>query len=1202
MAIKRISVKTNTAQVKTVTSQPAQVKVKKITAALPTAVYTRFIDLLDVSGTPTTTNSFIQWNGSSFTFVPTPMDSDGVDAQIDSAFDVKSTSDLSEGTNLYYTTTRVDSAIDVRVDQTFVRNFIDQSFIDTFDTHDSSAIQGMIDVTIAATDTHDSAAVVNQIEREVDQAFINQFDTHDSAAVNGQIDDRVTKAFVDNLNVDADTLDGQHGAYYLDYNNFTNVPVDVFHDSALTQGQIDSTLDGNVTIGGNLTVDGHIAGPSTMIIDPAVIGDNTGTVVIKGQLEVLGNTTTFEANEVAIENKTITLANGATTKNHADGAGFVIEGFTNTTLRYEADFDGLQFNKTPYVGLNRILTTGDTFSSHDSAVTGAQIDSAFGVKSTTDLAEGINLYYTTVRVDSAIDDKVDATFVRGFIDQSFINTFDTHDSAAVAGQITNTVTQSFIDGFDTHDSAAVVAQINAEVDQAFIDQFDTHDSAAVVNQINLEVDQAFINQFDTHDSAAVAGQINSTVDQTFIDGFDTHDSAAVQGQIDTALAGFTSYDSAAVDAQIDSAVNQAFIDQFDTHDSAAIQAMINATLAVTDTHDSAAVLGQINDTVNQAFINQFDTHDSAAVVAQINDEVDQAFINQFDTHDSAAVQGQINSTLAGDITIGGNLMVDGYIGGPSTMTIDPETIGTDSGTLIILGNLQVEGETTTINSTTLSINDKNIVLADSATNAAEANGAGITVNGANATIQYKSSGDKWEFNKAPYYGADRLLTTADDTHDSAAVVGQINAEVDKAFVDNLGVDYTSLSNKPTIPALGTDYVDSAEVNILIAAADTHDSAAVLGQINATVNQSYIDAFDTHDSAAVQGQIDATVNALDTHDSAAVVAQINATVDQTFIDGLDTHDSAAVQGQIDATVNALDTHDSAAVVGQINATVDQAFIDQFDTHDSAAVIAQINATVDQTFIDGFDTHDSDAVQGQIDATVNALDTHDSAAVLGQINATVNQAFIDQFDTHDSAAIQAMIDASDTHDSAAVVAQINAEVDQAFINQFDTHDSAQVVGQINAEVTQFFVNLLEVDAGTLDNLNSTQFLRSDADDTTTGNLTVEGTLTASNLITFEGDSATVTSGQTAVVAFASMSSFNAIEATVVSVNATSGERQVSRVLLTHDTTDTYMNEYAVINTGASDEFTMDADDSAGDFRLKLENVSGNTLFAKASIAYL
>ena len=65
----------------------------------------------------------------------------------------------------------------------------------------------------------------------------------------------------------------------------------------------------------------------------------------------------------------------------------------------------------------------------------------------------------------------------------------------------------------------------------------------------------------------------------------------------------------------------------------------------------------------------------------------------------------------------------------------------------LLGNLTVQGTTTTINSTTLSVNDKNLVLADSAADSNAANGAGITIAGANATIIYSSSTDTWDLNK-----------------------------------------------------------------------------------------------------------------------------------------------------------------------------------------------------------------------------------------------------------------------------------------------------------------------------------------------------------------------------------------------------------------------------------------------------------------------
>jgi hypothetical protein len=85
----------------------------------------------------------------------------------------------------------------------------------------------------------------------------------------------------------------------------------------------------------------------------------------------------------------------------------------------------------------------------------------------------------------------------------------------------------------------------------------------------------------------------------------------------------------------------------------------------------------------------------------------------------------------------------------SNFTITPleSTTGAKDGKVIIAGNFQVDGTTTTINSTTLEVDDKNIVLASGAANAAAANGAGITIDGADATLTYASSGDKFVFNK-----------------------------------------------------------------------------------------------------------------------------------------------------------------------------------------------------------------------------------------------------------------------------------------------------------------------------------------------------------------------------------------------------------------------------------------------------------------------
>lgn len=77
-----------------------------------------------------------------------------------------------------------------------------------------------------------------------------------------------------------------------------------------------------------------------------------------------------------------------------------------------------------------------------------------------------------------------------------------------------------------------------------------------------------------------------------------------------------------------------------------------------------------------------------------------------------------------------------------------------SGDLVVSGNLTINGTETILNSTTLTINDKNIVLADSAPNAAAADSAGITIAGANAQFFYKSGTDTWNLNKKTVFDSD----------------------------------------------------------------------------------------------------------------------------------------------------------------------------------------------------------------------------------------------------------------------------------------------------------------------------------------------------------------------------------------------------------------------------------------------------------------
>ena len=101
----------------------------------------------------------------------------------------------------------------------------------------------------------------------------------------------------------------------------------------------------------------------------------------------------------------------------------------------------------------------------------------------------------------------------------------------------------------------------------------------------------------------------------------------------------------------------------------------------------------------------------------------------------------------GNAQMAGHITVNGYIAGPANFIIDPAGVGDNTGTVVIAGDLQVDGTQTTVNSTTLDVSDLNITVAKGAVNSAAANGAGLTVDGASATLTYSNIGDKFVFNK-----------------------------------------------------------------------------------------------------------------------------------------------------------------------------------------------------------------------------------------------------------------------------------------------------------------------------------------------------------------------------------------------------------------------------------------------------------------------
>ena len=177
---------------------------------------------------------------------------------------------------------------------------------------------------------------------------------------------------------------------------------------------------------------------------------------------------------------------------------------------------------------------------------------------------------------------------------------------------------------------------------------------------------------------------------------------------------------------------------------------------VTHSDQSIAITGE-NATATNKGIAAFDANDFGVLSGVVS--LKAGSVANGDLANDGITIGDTDTSLGGTITdltgltgatidtirINGNTISTNN--STNELILDP--LGGDSvtGKVVILGDLQVNGIQTIINSVNMSVNDKTLTLADSAADAAAANGAGIVIAGASANLVYAASGNKWTANK-----------------------------------------------------------------------------------------------------------------------------------------------------------------------------------------------------------------------------------------------------------------------------------------------------------------------------------------------------------------------------------------------------------------------------------------------------------------------
>ena len=988
--------------------------------------------------------------------------------------------------------------------------------------------------------------------------------------------------------LDADLLDGQEGSYYLDWTNTANKP----------DPNIEVVLTGDVTGSANVTLTD--LGNGSLSIT-AIVADDSHNHIIAN---VDGLQTALDGK--VDETVTITAGTGLTgggdlstsrTISHADTSSQTNTNNTNGNVVQNVQIDTFgHVTSLSSVNLDTryVNTSGDTLTGFLTLHADPTSALHAATKEYVDTIAAASLHYhDPVRVESPIE----------------LNAAYNNGTSGVGATLTNAGTQAalVIDGItlDLEDRVLVYEQANP----AHNGVYTVTDTGSI--STNWELTRATDSDSYSPSDPASLGQ----GDAFFVREGDTGAGElyvmTTEGTITFGTTGITF-------SQISS--TQIY--------SAGSGIELNGTVfSHTDTSSQA----DIGPLTGANVVSAVDLDTFGHVVGLSTRELT---LNDFGFTGDPTADNYINwnllvdSTLRDTITSGENVNFVGgsninltYTAANNTITFDGATTLASDATITLSagGGISGGGDFTTDQSVNETITFSH---ADTSTQA--------SVNNSGGTVIQDITLDTYGHITA--LGSKTLTTTdigegTNQYYTVARANSAIDARVTQSFVNALNVDADTLDNQD-----GSYYLDWTNTTNK---PDPNIEVILTGDVSGTANTTLTDlgngvltittivADDSHNhiianidglQTALDGKLDADANAILAE--LLTVDGAGSSLDADLLDG----QQGSYYLNWNNTTNKPDPNIQVTLTGNVTGSGNATLTD----------LASGNITISTTLVGGVGSNiDADKLDGQQGSYYLDYNNFANTPTIGNAtitisagaglttggnfttNQTVNETItINHADTSSQA---------NTSNSTGTVIQ-NVEVDTYghVTSLSSTALTTTVIGEgtnqyytvaransaIDARVTKTYIDALNVDANTLDGIDSLSFLRSNATDSASGTLTFTGTVNLDGLVEVDStyvlgaDSATTSSTATALIASFPTVTYSSGKFVIQASNAVSGEVHVTELLVVHNGVTASAVEYATIFTGSAVLATYEVDIATGNVRILATPASSNSTTFKVT----